>query len=243
MELSKEERAFKDSTYEAQPTIADGLRDNMIRFRRSELENLPDKVFLGKVNGYFERNATMGGEKVLKDLAMSYAKRMETDGEVYRDDANPFGIDHAEFMNDLRDDMKDMFAKVSIKQAKVVETDPMTAVNSSVFRSDIAGDGRTHAAMITVNNGGMFIPGTDAPFGDIADGFVKNHPNMDGMDAEFVMVDNSNGKFKNMTCRMLIDLSQENGDGLDLEFDDFAAAIDSLGGGGSAPPSAAMMAH
>lgn len=189
-------------------------RMEMVKARTEQLKGLSDLGLINAVIAYFENNATLPGQKALKDFALDLKK--EFDGNVIT------GI-----LSQVRDDIIEQFASLLVCEVKIKN---VAAMNENRPNRDKEGTKASDLPMVltdvqpvpvnVIKNSyempvrvmGGSVYSEDGMFplelGSLPKGFVKNHRAMDGLAACVIVTDHSNGKFANMSYRMLIDLGQ-----------------------------------
>lgn len=195
----------------------------MVKTRTEALSELTDIQLVDTIISYFKQNATMPGEKSLKDYALSL--KSELDGNVIT------GL-----LAQVRNDMIEEFASLCVKEVKLVN---VQAENDTKKNKDT--DGRKASELPLVLADAKPIPvntikniynmnaeissesmvcigtaedGERSVLASLPNGFKKNHPALAGMNGTVIASDYSNGNFANMSYRMLIDLGQNLGQNL-----------------------------
>lgn len=192
-------------------------RKEMVERRTEELSKLNDLQLVATIVKYFEQNATLPGEKAIKDCALSL--KAEFDGNVIT------GL-----LSQVRGDLIEEFASLCVKEVKLKNVMPQNATKKNkdakaFLTTDLPMeliDVRPARLNVMVNTYGLAATVSasekhscmteDVPYhtvGSLPEGFKKNHRNIGGMKALVVATDHSNGKFANMSYRMIIDLGQK----------------------------------
>lgn len=190
-------------------------RIEMVKARTAQLEKLDDIQLVDAVITYFKTNRTLPGQKALKDFALGLKAEFN-------------GTAMTGLLSQVRKDLIEEFASLLVQEVKLVN---VRALNENKPNRDKAGTKASDLPMvlkdvqpIPVNNVkntyemGAYITGrgvynedgldTGDVFAILPKGFVKNHPGMDGFTGTVLASDHSNGKFANMSYRLLIDLGQ-----------------------------------
>lgn len=189
----------------------------MVNARAEELSRLSDRGLVCAIRGYFRENATMPGEKAVKDYAFGKTCRGKT-----------WTIDRLTIS--ARKELIEEFSPLCVKEVKlkdirvanetkknagttarkasdlpmVLKATNLALINTmkNVYEmpASISDDGRT--VCIKDGNGSDFI------LASIPEGFAKNHRTLGGMEGTVIATDHSNGKFANMSYTLLVDLGQ-----------------------------------
>lgn len=199
-------------------------RIEMVKTRTEALSKLSDMQLINVIVKYFEQNATMPGEKALKDYATSL--KNEFDGNAIT------GL-----LSEVRKDLIEQFASLCVKEVKLKN---VMVANDTKKRRELEGIFPLASELPMVLKDSAPIPvntmknvyempasvvctivgikGISTESGEpmaisvLPAGFVKNHSSLDDvlhdMEATVIATDYSNGKFANMSYRMLIDLCQ-----------------------------------
>ncbi len=190
-------------------------RTEMVNARTEQLKKLNDIELVNMIVGYFKENATLPGEKSLKEYALGL--KGEFDGSVIT------GL-----MAQVRDELIETFASLLVKEVRLKN---VNALNENKKNKDAEGLKASDLPMVltdvtpipvnTIKNSyemNAFIS-SDADvcmmdgsepteFAQLPKGFKKNHRGILGMQGTVVASDYSNGKFANMGYKLLIDLGQ-----------------------------------
>lgn len=191
-------------------------RKEMVEARTAQLKKLTDIELVDMIVSYFHGNATMPGEKSLKDYALSL--KGEFDGSVIT------GL-----LSQVRGELIETFASTLVKEVRLKN---VAALNENRKNRGTEGTKASDLPMVlkdakpipvnavkNIYEMEAGITGTDnivcvrgkegpAPLASIPDGFRKNHPGLQGMAGTVIATDYSNGRFANMSYRLLVDLGQ-----------------------------------
>lgn len=193
-------------------------RKEMVQVRVEKLQKLSDADLVQTIVRYFEKNHTMPGEKAIKDYALSLKGEFDVDAIT--------GL-----LSEVRNDLIEQFASLCVKEMKVKN---VQVVNDTKKNKDTDGTKVTDLPMVlkdivpvlnpanTVKNvyelPAMIVfrdsavyaekDGVALNLGSIPKGFKKNHGTSQLMQGTVIVTDHSNGKFANMSYRMLVDLGQ-----------------------------------
>ena len=194
-------------------------RKEMVKTRTEELTKLSDMQLVDSIVKYFEQNATMPGEKTIKDYALSL--KGEFDGNAIN------GL-----LSQVRNDLIEEFASLCVKEVKLKNVTaanetkknegsatlrasdlPMVLTDTKPIPVNTMKNVFTLPASICEGNTGNTVCFMNADnklqtFAALPAGFGKNHPTTADMDCIVIATDYSNGKFANMSYSMLIDLGQ-----------------------------------
>lgn len=194
-------------------------RTEMVKARAAELSKLSDTQLVDTIIKYFNQNATLPGEKAIKDYALTL--KGEFDGKIIT------GL-----LSQVRNELIEEFASLCIKEVKLkhLAVKNVTKKNKDVkglLASDLPMElsdvtpTPVKGGIITVNDYVMCAEISDKEnhpcitesipsyvLGQLPAGFKKNHRNLIGMKAVVIAKDYSNGKFANMSYKVLIDLGQ-----------------------------------
>lgn len=208
------------------------VRQTMVKERREILERMDDATLVRSIRDYFAHNAAMPGEGWIKKDGIQlaeYVERMKNEPGFDMD-----GL----YTDEKRTAVIDKFADMSIKDVRLKNP----AVNEGMSPNDIIfpkgedlGGGKTryvlHGAINTSpgNETGMtaYVSfGNGVMRADIPPQFLKSHPDARG-NVTIEAVDYSNGKGKNVTYDMHVDLMQGNEFDKILAQDRFTPYMDS----------------
>lgn len=196
-------------------------RAEMVKARTEELYKLTDIQLVDMIISYFKQNATMPGEKAIKEYALSL--KAEFDGNAIT------GL-----LTQVRGDLIEQFASMLVKEVKMrkvlianetkkrmkeggtlpLASDmPMYLVDSKPVDVPVNTMKNTYEMAVQVSDHDDLscITESDPSYNlgvVLPKGFRKNHTTLAGMKAVVHATDHSNGKFANMSYRMLIDLGQ-----------------------------------
>lgn len=192
-------------------------RKEMVTKRAEKLSQLSDMQLIDTIVKYFEQNATMPGEKALKDYATSL--KNEFDGNAIT------GL-----LSEVRKDLIEQFASLCVKEVRIKPTVANDTKKNKEAKKLLASDLPMEltdiipvpvpvnttknvyvmAASISGENGIQLITESIPSYelGSFPAGFIKNHKTLEGMKGVVIATDYSNGKFANMSYKMLIDLGQ-----------------------------------
>lgn len=189
------------------------IRKKLVDERRKVLNRMDDATFTRSINEYFAKNPAMPGEGWLKTEAAKVAAFMEDakDSPEY----NPDDLYPAE----PREEYKDAFAEMAVKSTRLkniavrpgMEAGGTSLETLSGFPgSEDLGGGRIRYTMYGETDArmpGKVIFGNGIMMADIPEKFMKAHPYAAG-DIMVEATDYSNGKGKNVSYDMYIDLTQ-----------------------------------
>lgn len=190
-------------------------RAEMVKARAAELGKLDDFQLVDAVIAYFKNNRTLPGQKALKDFALGLKAEFN-------------GTAMTGLLSQVRKDLIEEFASLLVQEVKLVN---VRVLNENKPNRDKPGRKASDLSMVltdvqpvpvnAVKNSYQmtaYITGrgvydengqdTGDVFALLPGGFVKNHPGMDGFEGTVIASDHSNGKFANMSYRLLIDLGQ-----------------------------------
>lgn len=200
-------------------------RTEMVNARADKLSKLSDKGLIYAILEYFRENATMPGEKAIKDHAAGLADMLEGNpGYGLTDSARKELIEefsslcvkevklkNVQVANETKKKLDyfhdqieaGIMRKVSDLPMVLKDTSPIP-VNAMKNIYEMPGDifDSGHTVRIKEENGSDFV------LASIPEGFVKNHRTLYGMDGTVIVTDYSNGKFANMSYTLLVDLGQ-----------------------------------
>ena len=193
------------------------IRQKMVKERRDILEKMDDATLAGSIRDYFSHNATMPGEGWLKKDGIQLAEYVEN-----MKNEPGFEMDNL-YAEEKRTAVLDKFSDVSVKSVRLKNpglNEGMSAEDMPFPSEEEKLKGPTHylipgeinvtsvdpdkgaaAAKVFFGNGVMSA--------DIPPQFLKNHPGVTG-NVMIEAVDYSNGKGKNVTYDMYVDLMQGN---------------------------------
>lgn len=172
-------------------------RSEMVKVVEDKLSVLSDRQLVHLIATYFRHNAVMPGEKAVKDRAVIMIGHWQ-DGETSLGDS-------------AREELIKQFASVCVKEVKL--TNAVNRIPLKEFESATK-DVYEMTAMVNGIEGRVEVIKGKGPrkvfyyAGYLPKGFVKNHDCLAGYRGVITSVDYSNGRLKNMSCRMIIDLSQ-----------------------------------
>ena len=198
-------------------------RIEMVNARTEALSKLTDMQLIDTIVKYFEKNATMPGEKALKDFAVNL--KNEFDGSAI-----------TSMFSEIRKNLIEQFASLCIKEVKLTNvmaandtkkrkeqngTFPMASELPMVLKDTTpiqvnAMKNVYEMPAVVMLDSIVSIPDISTEneepqaFATLPAGFTKNHPSLNNMKAAIIATDYSNGKFANMSYSMLIDLCQDN---------------------------------
>lgn len=180
-----------------------------------KLNDLADMDLVNTVIAYFESNATMPGEKNVKDMAATLKKDL---------DANEsFGLS-----SEVRTDLIETFSSLAVKEVKLKNVSVVNATkknrdmrcrkpydlqmtlvdtqptNTNSVRNTYAMDARVNDSYAVISD-----IGPDDFMASLPKGFLKNHPGVAGMSATIMATDHSNNKFANMSYTLIVNLAQK----------------------------------
>lgn len=193
-------------------------RTEMVKERTNELHRMSDKKLVCTILSYFEKNATMPGEKAIKDNAASLMAMFEQNPEY-------------ELLTSFRNELIEEFASLCVKEVKLKNVQamnetkknadedkpkasdlPMVLTDAKPVPVNTMKNIYSMNAVISETDGLVHVMldyKTDFCLGTLPRGFKKNHRTIAGMNAVVVAADHSNGKFRNMSYSLLIDLGQD----------------------------------
>lgn len=203
------------------------IRETMVKERREILEKMDDATLARHIDAYFANNAAMPGEGWIKKDASQLAALVENSKDV-----PGFNMDSL-YTEEKRKAVIEKFADVSIKDVRLRNAAVAEGrdANDMVFpEGRDLGNGKIRYVLNgeVLNNGDAparvsFANGTMVA--DIPAPFLKNHPNLSGTITVEAM-DYSNGKGKNVTYDMYIDMMQGSDFDRALNQEKFAPGMD-----------------
>ena len=161
------------------------------------LSELPDAQLVDKILAYFNRNKTLPRERSLREYALSLKEEF-ADGSM------------TALLPEAKMDMAAAFADVAVKETKLtgveadVETLPLVLsdiqhIFPNTFRN-------IFSVPVTVEGQEVYTTDGHTLIGHLKAGFYSNFK--DSLRKGFVLAtDHSNGKFKNMSYSLLVNLS------------------------------------
>lgn len=195
-------------------------RKQIVKERMESLSRLNDKELVQAVAAYFAENATMPGEKAVKDTAAYLLAEMRTKPGM--------GIS-----TECRRELIETFSSLCVKEVKLQgvraknETKkneglnmpkasdlPMELKDSEYIPVNTMKDTYEMEAVAEGHLGErkcVKIAGVDDDgyvLGYLPKGFSKNHRNIEGMQGTVFAADYSNGNFRNMNYTFIVDLAQ-----------------------------------
>lgn len=189
------------------------IREKMVKERRDILEKMDDATLARSIAGYFTQNATMPGEGWLKKDGIQLVEAIENNKD------NPdFDMDHL-YTDEKRTAVIDKFAEVCVKSTRLKNPHVIEGkiANDMPFpEGEDLGNGKTRYVL---TGEAYHVDGTSqdlAAFGqgvmiaDIPGKFIESHPYALGKNIMVEAVDYSNGKGKNVTYDMYVDMIQGN---------------------------------
>lgn len=189
------------------------IRGRLERQRMTILNRLDDVMLTESINGYFAKNATMPGEDWVKTEAAATAEKMEKRSDPHFDPDSPDFNPGDLYPSETRDEMKEKFASILVKNARLknVMVRPVMDMADVKFPdSETASDGKIHYELYGITDPkapGHVIFAEGVMTAEIPEKFMKNHPETAGT-VVIEAVDYSNGKGKNVSYDMYIDLAQ-----------------------------------
>lgn len=196
-------------------------RAEMVTARAGKLSKLDDKELVQAILTYFKQNRTLGGEKALKEKAKALMEELELNDVGYLDDST-------------REELIRAFSSVCVKEVRLKNVEAKNETEQNMETAELkAGDlpmvlrGTEHISVNTMKDtyelpvlvtgfsgGRPTITFCEAdPFqrflAYVPEGFRKNHWMLYRMDATVIATDYSNGKLRNMSYRMVVDLAQD----------------------------------
>ena len=161
------------------------------------LSELTDAQLVDKILAYFNRNKTLPRERSLREYALSLKEEF-ADGSM------------TALMPEAKMDMASAFADVAVKETKLtdveadVETLPLVLSDiQHVFPNAIR---NVFSVPVTVEGREVYTADGHTLIGHLKAGFYSNFK--DSLCRGFVLAtDHSNGKFKNMSYSLLVNLS------------------------------------
>ena len=157
------------------------------------LSELPDAQLVDKILTYFNRNKTLPGERSLREYALSLKEEF-ADGSM------------TALLPEAKMDMASAFADVAVKETKLtdVETLPLVLSDMQHVFPNVIRD--IFSAPVTVEGREVYTTNGHTLIGRLKAGFYSNFK--DSLHKGFVLAtDHSNGKFKNMSYSLLVNLS------------------------------------
>lgn len=161
------------------------------------LSELPDAQLVDKILAYFNRNKTLPGERSLREYALSLKEEF-ADGSM------------TALLPEAKMDMASAFADVAVKETKLtdveadVETLPLVLSDMQHVFPNVIRD--IFSAPVTVEGREVYTADGHTLIGHLKAGFYSNFK--DSLCRGFVLAtDHSNGKFKNMSYSLLVNLS------------------------------------
>ncbi len=195
-------------------------RKEMVKERMEKLSGLSDEELVRAVVSYFGQNATMPGEKAVKDnasdlLAMFKVKPGHKLTGCYRkeliEEFASLCIKEVKLKNvTVKNETKQNADHGGLKAGDL----PMVLIDTRFLPENSMKNVYEMSGMISGDEDGhrfvkIYDTGTGCfEFASLPDGFQKNHTLQHGMDITVIATDYSNGKFANMSYTLLIDLGQ-----------------------------------
>lgn len=190
-------------------------RSEMVKTRTEELSKLSDRELVCAIVEYFKQNATMPGEKNIKDTAAMLFAEME--------EKQDFAL-----LKEFRKELIEEFASLCVKQIKLRKVkipnktkkneQDMSPENLSMVLKDSQYRESTNSIK-DIYEMDAIISGADNIVVESTDGriilagmpekFHKNHPDTYDKKASVLATDHSNGKLANMSYMLLIDLAPQ----------------------------------
>lgn len=193
-------------------------RTELVKTKAEEFSRLSDRELVRVIVSYFNHNRTMPGEKEIKDNANDLLKAID--------------MKHGTRITaEYRRELIERFSSLCVKEVKLKAVQaknetkknegvnmpkagdlPMELKDSEFIPVNTMKDTYEMPAMIfgalddAVCVNGDTLAGK--VFGSLPKGFRKNHDMLSGLEGTVIATDYSNGKFKNMSYSLLIDLSQ-----------------------------------
>lgn len=167
---------------------------------------MDDATLAKSINDYFSHNVVMPGEGWIKKDAIQLTSAVESN----KDNSN-FNMDKL-YTDEKRTTVLDKFADVSIKNVRLknpVVNEGMSTTNTVFTNGKDLGNGKTRYVLYGEINAATVSFGNGVMKADIPEQFLKNHPEVTG-NVTIEAVDYSNGKGKNVTYDMYVDLMQGN---------------------------------
>lgn len=205
------------------------IREEMVKERRDILEKMDDATLARNIVGYFTQNATMPGEGWLKKDGIQLVEAIENNKD------NPgFDMNHL-YTDEKRTAVIDKFAEVCVKSTRLKNPHVIEGkiANDMPFpEGEDLGNGKTRYAF---TGEAYHVDGTSqdlAAFGqgvmiaDIPGKFIESHPYALGKNIMVEAVDYSNGKGKNVTYDMYVDMIQGNEFDKELAQESYTPAMD-----------------
>lgn len=199
-------------------------RIELVNERVKELNAMTDMELAEAIVKYFKENATMPGERLIKEWAGSitgeFTERVITGllSDVRKEIIEEFAslcvketrLKNVRVLNDTKKTRDAVGRRAHDLPMVLKDVRPKGGVVTNVYEMPVliqtAADLDTLETTNTVafrdENNHMLI------LADLPEGFKKNHKEIANMQATVVVTDHSNGKFANMSYRLLIDLGQ-----------------------------------
>lgn len=199
-------------------------RIELVNERTNALNAMTDMELAETIVKYFKENATMPGERLIKEWAESitgeFIERVITGllSDVRKEIIEEFAslcvketrLKNVRVLNDTKKTRDAVGRRAHDLPMVLKDVRPKGGVVTNVYEMPVliqtAADLDTLETTNTVafrdENNHMLI------LADLPEGFKKNHKEIANMQATVVATDHSNGKFANMSYRLLIDLGQ-----------------------------------
>lgn len=172
-------------------------RSEMVKAEIQKLQSLTDFQLAQTICRYFKENQTMPGEKALKDMAKDLTA--ELGGEAT-----------TQLIGQVRDDLIEQFASLCVKEVKLTKVTVKDSMNIPGMTKMENTEKNTWYLPVTIDDQGhaVTLDENALSIGMLPDGFRKNHRTVSGMQVSLLMTDHSNGKFKNLSWTLIVDLGQ-----------------------------------